>query len=171
MLYQCGWVCVFHRRTHHVKPQESLFHWRTGLFFKTRCAWHIYGSRKMTRKTMCFGEREHKIFCKWTSYQHILHEQRKWQYGGMVYHKRYWSYSVCFLLLHIIIWSQQLWSLQWNFVSVTKIYRGCNRKIFLMLSNTSCSKTVKCWMSASGRYIDLFKFADPQTSVLVTLVE
>lgn len=89
----------------------------------------------------------------------------------MVYHKHYWSYSVCFLLLHIIIWSQQLWSLKWKFVNVTKIYRGCNRKIFLMLSNTSCSKTVKCWISASGRYIDLFKFADPQTSVLVTLVE
>lgn len=98
-------------------------------------------------------------------------QAEKWQYGGMVYHKHYRSYSVCFFLLYIIVWSQQLWSLQWNFVNVTRIYRGWNRKIFLMLSNTSCSKTVKCWISASGRYIDLFKFAVPQTSVLVTLVE
>lgn len=98
-------------------------------------------------------------------------QAEKWQYGGMVYHKHYQSYSVYFLLLYIIVWSQQLWSLQWNFVNVTRIYRGWNRKIFLMLSNTSCSKTVKCWISASGRYIDLFKFAVPQTSVLVTLVE
>lgn len=30
----------------------------------------------MRGKIVCFGEGEHKISRKWTSYQHILHKQR-----------------------------------------------------------------------------------------------